>query len=176
MRNPWWLGMLLVAGPALAAPLTVPLAPPGTETAFRAYGLGFLPIDGHFTRFTGTLTLDDQDPRACHIVVKAEAASLQMPDPDMTADAIGPDLLDVTRHPAFEFTGACTGPRIEGTLLLHGVAKPLSLAVTRDRTHWIASGPMRRAEWGMGARPNLAGPEVRIRFTVRLPPGFPAAP
>jgi len=35
---------------------------------------------------------------------------------------------------------------------------------------------MRRAYWGMGARPLLAGPEVRIRFTTVLPAGFPAAP
>ena len=39
------------------------LAPPSSEVRFRAYGLGFVPIDGQFTRFTGTLA-------ACSLSVK----------------------------------------------------------------------------------------------------------
>lgn len=170
------LGALLCACPARAEPQTLMLQPGQAEIGFRAYGLGFLPIDGQFTRLSGTLALDPADPGLCRIQVRAETASLRMPDDDITADAQGPDLLDVARFPTFEYSGTCTGSQLDGTLLLHGVTRPLQLRVTHERNRWSATGPMRRADWGMGARPNLAGPEVRIRFTVMLPPGFPAQP
>lgn len=180
MREASWLGMVALcaalASHAAAVPRELPLAPGSAEVSFRAYGLGFLPIDGRFTRWAGTLALDASAPGACWIDLRAETASLQMPAADMTADAQGPDLLDVARHPLFEYAGRCNGSQLEGTLLLHGVRRPLVLQVTRDARRWSASGMMRRADWGMGARPNLAGPEVRIRFTVALPPGFPGGP
>lgn len=166
----------LFAAPAGAAPLLLSLLPRSAQVAFRAYGLGFLPIDGSFTRFTGTLRLDPDDPAACSIDVRAEAASLQMPDASMTRDALGEDLLDVGRHPAFAFEGQCSGGRLHGTLLLHGVTRPLTMDVVVVNAVWTATGIMLRAEWGMGARPMMAGPEVRLRVTAALPPGFPNRP
>jgi polyisoprenoid-binding protein YceI len=166
---------LLWALPAMAAPQSLALRPGSAQIAFRAYGLGLLPIDGAFTRFDGTLLIDNADPAVCRIDIKAEAASLQMPDAAMTQDALGADLLDVARHPAFAFSGQCRDGRVHGDLLLHGISRPLTLDVSLDRGRWIATGRMRRADWGMGARPLLAGPEVRIRFTAALPAGFPAA-
>ena len=44
------------------------------------------------------------------------------------------------------------------------------------RGRWVATDRMRRAEWGMGARPLNAGPEVRIRFTTEVPAGVFSAP
>lgn len=166
-------GAVILSCPAGAEPRSLPLRPGQAEVGFRAYGLGFLPLDGQFTRMSGTLTLNSADPGLCRIEVRADTASLQMPDEDITADAQGPDLLDVARFPTFEYSGICDGDRLDGTLLLHGITRPLQLQVVRERGRWTATGPMRRADWGMGARPNLAGPEVRIRFTVALPPGFP---
>lgn len=181
MRVTGWLATLLLSTPfavcpAQAEPRELPLRPGQAEVGFRAYGLGFLPIDGQFTNLSGTLLLDGAVPEACRIEVRAETSSLRMPDDEMTADAQGPDLLDVARFPTFEYIGRCTGNRLDGTLLLHGVMRPLPLQVARSNGRWTATGPMRRADWGMGARPNLAGPEVRIRFTVALPPGFPDRP
>ena len=174
---------LLVPAIAAAAPRSLTLGPDSAQVGFRAYGMGVLPIDGTFARFGGTLSLDDADGAACRITVRAEVGSLRMPDADITADALGPDLLDAAHHPDFAFDGACGGGQVRGTLLLHGVSRPLSLDVAIEQGRWVATGRMRRADWGMGARPLLAGPEVRIRFVAALPagmfapapPGFPAA-
>lgn len=138
--------------------------------------MGLLPIDGAFTRFSGTLSLDAAAPGYCRLELNAEAASLKMPDPAMTADALGPDMLDVTRFPEFAFRGECSGGAITGPLLLHGVSRPVTLEAALSDGRWVATGLMRRAEWGMGARPLLAGPEVRLQVTVAVPPGFPARP
>ena len=163
-----WLWLALLA-PAAAHAVTYPLAAPSAEIRFRAYGIGFLPIDGYFTRMSGTLTLDPEDPFACRIAITAETASLRMPDATITADAQGADFLDVRTYPRFEYEGQCVGATVQGSLLLHGTRLPLSLAITRVPGRWTTAGPLRRADWGMGGRPALAGPEVQLRFTTTLP-------
>ena len=169
-------GALLACGTARAEPIALRLEPGSTEIAFRAYGMGFLPIDGTFGSFSGTLRLDPADPAACAIEVEAEVASLRMPDSAMTRDALGPDLLDAPRFPRFAFRGECQkgagGGALHGALTLHGVTRPLAFQVSRQEGRFVATAMMRRAEWGMGARPVLAGPEVRIRFTTGLPRAF----
>lgn len=160
---------VLLAAPAWAEPTTLLLQPGTTVLGFRAYGLGMLPIDGTFTRFRGTLALDAADPAFCRIQVEADAASLVMPSEAMTRDALGPDLLNVAVHPRFAYAGECQAGAVDGRLTLAGVTKPLRAGVERDSGRFIATGMMRRAEWGMSARPLLAGPEVRIRVATGLP-------
>ena len=155
--------------PAVAWAVTYPLVPPSAEVRFRAYGLGFLPIDGTFTRITGQITLDPLDAFVCHVAITADTASLRMPSQAMTDDAQGPDLLDVKNYPRFEYDGQCVGATLQGELLLHGIRLPLNLTITRSPGHRTAEGSMLRAAWGMGARPGLAGPEVQIRLTTILP-------
>lgn len=167
---------LLWAMPAAAAVQTLVLAPRSAQIGFRAYGMGIVPLDGAFTRFTGSLVLDAADPSVCTVTIDAEAASLEMPDADMTRDAIGVDLLHAAAHPAFTFNGRCEGKQVRGTLLLHGVSRPLALDVTIEQGQWVATGRMRRAEWGMTARAVQVGSEIRIRFVAALPAGFPARP
>ena len=171
------MAVLLAASPILdgqpaAAPARFVLAPGSVQVRFRAYGLGVMPIEGQFTRFRGTLTLDSADPAACTLLLAAETASLDMGSRLMTEDAQGADLLDVANFPDFRIEGTCDGNRLKATLLLHGISKPIVLDVTRANGTWTASGLMRRAEWGMGARPLMAGPEVRISMTAGMPPGF----
>lgn len=162
--------MLLGAGvPARAEPVRFALAPGSVQVTFRAYGLGMLPITGNFTRFGGTLVVDRANPAACTLNLQAEAASLRMPQQSMTDDALGPDVMDVAAFPRFELVGECRGSTLEGTLLLHGVRKPISMAVTLKGDSWEASALIRRADWGITARPLLAGPEVRISVVAGLP-------
>ena len=158
-----------LAASARAEPVTLLLQPGSTVLGFRAYGLGMLPIDGTFTRFRGTLSLDAADPAFCRMDVEAEAASLVMPSEGMTRDALGPDLLNVSVHPRFAYAGSCQAGAVAGSLTLAGVTRPLRAAVEREAGRFTATGMMRRADWGMGARPMLAGPEVRIRVTTGLP-------
>lgn len=158
-----------VAVPARAEPVTLLLQPGTTVLGFRAYGLGMLPIDGTFARFRGTLSLDAADPAFCRMEVEAEAASLVMPSEGMTRDALGPDLLNVAVHPRFAYAGDCQAGAVAGSLTLAGVTKPLRAKVEREGGWFVATGMMRRAEWGMGARPMLAGPEVRIQVATGLP-------
>lgn len=168
-----WAAMLLTGfifnTGAGAAPVRYTLAPGTVQVGFRAYGLGIITIDGQFTRFGGTLTLDDANPAICQIELNADVASLRMPKQAMTDDALGADLLDAAHFPDFRYDATCTGNRLSGMLLLHGVSRTLAMDVERAPGVWRAAGPMKRADWGMGARPLIAGPEVRISITAGLP-------
>jgi polyisoprenoid-binding protein YceI len=112
---------LLWTAPAKAVTHTVALEPRSAQVTFRAYGLGIVPIEGAFTRFNGALVLDPANPATCEVNVQAEAASLAMPEAGITQDALGPELLDVTRHPVFAYSGRCGDGQVRGTLLLHGI-------------------------------------------------------
>ena len=158
--------------PARAMIRHLAIEPSTVILAVRGYGVGLLAIDGHFTRFHGALTLDDQDPAVCELSLDAESSSLSLPSAWMTGIALGPEVLDVAHFPDFTITGHCEAGRLQATLRLHGVTKPLLLNVTSKPGAWQAAGPMRRAEWGMGARPLLAGPEVTISITAGLPADF----
>ena len=163
---------ILLAAPAHAELRRFRLSPGSVEFAFRAYAVGLVPIDGVFARVDGILALDSGDPNACSLELRADASSLQMQQTSLTSDALGEDMMDVAHFPEIRFDGTCQGGQVVGTLLMHGVSKPAAMDVSRLNGRWIATGTVRRGDWGMGARPMLAGPEVRLTLTAGLPAGF----
>ena len=164
--------LLLLLASTARAETRFRLTPGPAALTFRAFGLGILPIEGKFTRFQGFLALQASDPAYCTVTLQAEAASLAMPNQAMTDDALGPDLLDVQHFPDVQFEGACARGRLEGTLTLHGITKPISLELTPSPGVFRATTLIPRAEWGMGARPLMAGPEVRITLIAGVPATF----
>jgi polyisoprenoid-binding protein YceI len=158
----------LVTG-AAAAPRRIALAPPGAEVAFRAYGLGLLPLDGRFASFRGWLTYDPEDRSTCQVDLAVDVASLAMTDASVRETVVGPEFMDAPRFPTLAYTGACQPPGIGGMLGLHGVTRPLQLALTWDADRVMAEGQLHRADWGMTAMPFVAGRTVRIQVSVPLP-------
>ena len=164
------LAVALLAGSAAAAPVRFVLEPRTVTLGFTAYALGMVRIEGRFARFQGVLALDDQDSAACSVSLVAEAASLTMPSESMSSSAKGPALLDVAAFPSVRIDGACAGGALPAVMVLHGVTRPLTLAVTRSAGQWVAQATIDRNDWGMGALPFLAGPQVTISITAGLPP------
>ena len=162
------LFLVCCATAAVAAPRRIVLGPTGTEVSFRAYGLGLLPIDGNFTRFTGSLTYDPDDHAACRVELAVDVASLIAQDPVLRDTIAGPEFLDATGFPSLVYAGACLERGIDGTLGMHGITRPFELSVTWSRDRVVAVGRLLRADWGMTAMPILAGRTVRIRVAVSL--------
>ncbi len=161
---------LIAAVPAGAAPLS--LMPPVSRVELRAYGLGLIPFDGRFTRFHGWIRgADPASPKACQIVLEIEAASLEMPRETVRDGITGPEFMDVARFPDLAFHGACEGDSLTGSLLLHGETHPFTLDFesSRSANTLVLSGKLRRAEWGMTARPFTVGSSVRIRVEFPNP-------
>jgi polyisoprenoid-binding protein YceI len=159
---------IAVACQAEAAPRRIEIAPSASEVGFRAYKLGLLPIDGKFTRFDGWLTFDPDDRTSCQVELRVDVASLQTEDPAVLPVVTGPDFMDAGNFPLLRFVGRCTGRDIGGTLAMHGVSHPCSLALDWRPDEVIAEGHIVRADWGISAMPLLAGKTVRIRVSVPL--------
>lgn len=172
MRPVIALAVSLLAGLACttqAAPRRIPFGPAASEVAFRAYGLGLLPIDASFTRFDGWLTYDPDDRGTCQVELHVHVDSLVTEDPSMRDTVVGPDFMDATSFPILSYAGSCDAPgRVEGTLSMHGVTRPLALELDWGGERVVAEGRLLRADWGMTAMPLLGGRTVRIRVAVPL--------
>lgn len=172
MRFPLLLCCALLACSATAAqaaPRRITLSPPAGEVEFRAYGLGILPIDGHFSRFSGALTYDPDNHAVCQVALTAEVASLATDDPAVRDTVVGPDFMDAGKYPSLKYAGTCHDAAINGTLDMHGVARQFELSLTWDPEQVVAEGRLTRADWGMTAMSFRGGRTVRIRVTVPLP-------
>ena len=157
-----------LAGGAAAAPCQVALAPPETEVAIRAYGMGLMPLDGTFARFHGSLTYDPAEHAACRVDLTVEVASLAMGNTAIRDNMVGPDFMDALRFPTLSYAGTCRAMGLDGMLALHGITRPLQLALDWSPAQVVAEGHLVRAEWGMTAMPFVAGRTVRIQVTVPL--------
>jgi polyisoprenoid-binding protein YceI len=157
-----------LAAAAMAEPRRVQLTPEDSQVAFRAYGMGLLPIDANFTRFGGSLLYDPDNRAFCQVQLHVEVASLATEDATVRATIVGPDFLDATRFPALSYTGACQAEGLRGELAMHGVTRAFALSLDWQADAVVAEGRLVRAEWGMTAQPLLGGRTVRIRVTVPL--------
>jgi polyisoprenoid-binding protein YceI len=159
----------LLSVAAWGAPRSIQLSPPGSEVDFRAYPLGIFPLDGTFTRFTGSLTYDPDDHASCRVELRVDATSLATQEPSMHDTVAGPDFMDVARFPSLAYAGTCDAKGLEGMLGMRGMTHPFLLALDWHDGKVAAEGRLQRAEWGMTALPLLAGRSIRIRVTVTLP-------
>jgi polyisoprenoid-binding protein YceI len=154
---------------AQAAPRRIALAPPSVEIAFRAYGMGLLPLDGRFAQFSGWLIYDPENHASCRVDLAADVASLVMEDTSVRETVVGPDFMDAQRFPTLTYAGSCQQQGLDGTLGLHGVTRPFALSLTWSPDRVVAEGQLQRANWGMTAMPIVAGRTVRIVVSVPLP-------
>ena len=171
MRTLSLLAVLLIACSAQAAPRQIPLSPPGSEVAFRAYGMGLVPIDVRFSRFDGWLTYDPDDRGSCRVEIHVDAASLVTDDAALRDTIAGPDFLDTASFPHLSYAGTCEAKGLGGMLAMHGITRPFSLSLTWNGDGVVAEGRLQRADWGMTAMPVRGGRTVRIRVAVPLAGG-----
>jgi polyisoprenoid-binding protein YceI len=166
--------LALAPAPAWAEPRSLPLDPTHAEVAFSAYALGAVPVEGTFSRFSGTLVIDPVVPGSCRVDIRIQVASLQMPDPSVREEVLSPELLDAAAFPILAYRGTCARGGIDGRLTLHGTTRPLHLAIVNDARHYTAEAELRRDDWGITGEPVMVGPTVRIRVSTTIPqPGTP---
>ncbi len=153
-----------------ALPDVLALAPARTTVEVRAYGMGFLPLDGNFTTFDGMLNYDAADHGACRVDLRVDVASLTMSNAAIRATLLGPDYMDAAQFPTLRFEGACQADDLVGNLTMHGVTRSFTMETTRGARELTAQGSLRRGDWGMTNTSMIAGSTVRITVRVHLPP------
>jgi polyisoprenoid-binding protein YceI len=186
--------MIRALFPALAVVLCCVPAPGKAETVFpldQRYGsidfsvdhLGLLTSHGDFRRFSGSLTIDAEHPERTGIRVMIDAQSVDMDSSDGLTMVRSADYFDVDRHPVITFESGRVMAvntdhyRIDGTIRIRDVARPLTLDAvltghprgpSGPMSEFVVDGTLNRGEFGMVADRNFVSDTVHIHVTARI--------
>jgi polyisoprenoid-binding protein YceI len=125
---------ILATGIATAAPVTYELDPAHTFPSFEADHMGISVWRGKFNRTSGTLTVD-REAGTGRVEVVVDMASVDFGHEEMNTHAKAPDFFDVGKFPQATYTGTLerfvdgVPTHVDGELTLHGVTRPVALAV-----------------------------------------------
>jgi len=92
-------------------------------------------VKGHFSKVTGSLTLDESDPARSQVQAVIDAASIETRDPQRDAHLKSADFLDVDKFPTLTFKSTrinivhAGGLVVEGELTIHGITRMANFTV-----------------------------------------------
>jgi polyisoprenoid-binding protein YceI len=104
---------------------------------FTVRHMVFAKVHGRFTRWTGSIEIDEQNLAASKVSVDIETASIDTSEEKRDGHLRTADFLDVEQFPKITFQSTKVEAhgesdlRVTGDLTLHGVTKPVTLAVER---------------------------------------------
>jgi polyisoprenoid-binding protein YceI len=102
---------------------------------FRIQHLGYSWLSGRFNRFSGGFEYDESNPDAASVQVDIDPASIDSNHAERDKHLRGKDFLDVERYPKAGFASTAFrdhgdgSATLEGRLALHGVTRPITIAV-----------------------------------------------
>jgi polyisoprenoid-binding protein YceI len=102
----------------------------------------FAKVPGNFDKFSGSVEFDPANPAAASVKVDIDPASINTKTEKRDNHLRSADFFDVVKFPTmgFQSTKVTKGEgdkfNVEGNLTMHGVTKPVTLAVT-----FLGSGP-----------------------------------
>jgi polyisoprenoid-binding protein YceI len=181
---------------ALALPALVVLqaAPPAVDTyvidpvhsgaKFEIAHLVISTVSGQFNKFQGTLWLNPADITKSRVEVVIDAASISTGTEARDKHLRSDTFFDVAKYPTITFKSSSVTEvspgnlQVGGTLTMHGVARPVVIAVTGWGTApganpgtFIAGFrkgtlQLKRSDFGMGAMIGAVGNEVDITLSL----------
>jgi polyisoprenoid-binding protein YceI len=141
-------------------------------------------VRGRFTKFDGTLLMDERDPSGGLVEVAIDAASIDTGVGQRDAHLRSADFFDVERFPTITFKSTRVEPagagalRVSGDLTMHGVTRPVVLDVeyagsTKDpwggvRAGFSARASLDRRDFGLTYNQLLETGSVLVGETVEI--------
>jgi polyisoprenoid-binding protein YceI len=173
------MALLLAAAAANAATTPYAIDPAHTYPSFEADHMGISVWRGKLNKSSGKV-LYDPAAGTGSVEIVTELASIDFGLDVLAAWARGEDFFDVKKYPLAVFKGSLQSPvsgvptQLVGELTLHGVTRPLTLAVhslkciqhpmlKRDYCGADASGSFNRDDFGLGV-----GKEYGFKMNVDL--------
>jgi polyisoprenoid-binding protein YceI len=172
-----------LAASALAAPVTYEIDPAHTYPSFEADHSGGLSFwRGKINSSSGKITLD-KEANAGTVEVTMDMKTIDFGHQGLNDHAQTPDIFDTAKFPTATFSGKLGGFRngtpttVEGNLTMHGVTKPVTLAVNsfkcaphrsgREVCGADASATINREDWGVNFGKNFGfDMKVTLRISV----------
>jgi len=192
-----WTVVALGTVPALAAPgvasnkyIDMPAGayvsdPAHTSVTARLVHMGFSNYTLRFDKAEARYRFDPHAPETAQVSVAIDPASIDTGSKRFDAELAGKDWLDATTFPtvAFASTSVDVGDgvhgAVDGNLTLHGVTRPLRLAVTFNgvggdliplvtRAGFSATATIKRSDYGISRYEGLVGDEVQLVIEVEF--------
>jgi polyisoprenoid-binding protein YceI len=177
------LTALFAAAPVLAKPITYTLDPAHTQVRVVWNHFGFSNPGANFTDVTGTLVYDAEHPTQASVKVTIPLAGLDAHVPALTRHLKQADFFDAAKFPMARFVSthvSKTGPdklTVNGNLTVHGVTRPVTLAVTINKigvqkmrgvpaAGFDATTTLKRSDFGVGAYAPSVSDQVRVHITT----------
>ncbi|HJU82648.1 MAG TPA: YceI family protein [Holophagaceae bacterium] len=176
---------LVLALPALAGD-TYKIDPAHSEVGFKVRHI-VSRTPGHFSRFEGTIQVDDKDPAKSSVEITIQSASITTDNDSRDKHLRSADFFDVEKFPTLTFRSVGVKDKGDGRLevtgdfTLHGVTKRITVPVTalgatKDpwgnvRGGWEASFKVNRLDYGVSWNKTLEsgtgmlGDEVEISLS-----------
>jgi polyisoprenoid-binding protein YceI len=143
-------------GPAVAAPAVPPVSkwvvdPENSSVAFVCKHV-LSNVRGMFQQPTGSVTLDDATPANSKVSATINASSITTGVEERDTHLKGADFFDVAKYPTITFVSSsvskssATSYAVTGNLTMHGVTKPVTLAITASAPFMHAGGIRRGIE------------------------------
>ncbi len=177
------LVMILATGPAWAAQTRYALDPQGSTVGF-AWDFGADEIKGNMPVAQADLALDFANLPNSTVTVAVDVTGAEAGFPFASQAMKGPRVLDAGQYPHITFVSSAIrrdgdGARIDGSITVRGVTRPMVLAAhlyraegsaTADlsRLTVILTGALSRAAFGADGWSDLAGDEVRLNIRAVL--------
>jgi polyisoprenoid-binding protein YceI len=188
-------GLLAAASPALAAD-TYTFDKAHTTVLFQVRHI-FTNVTGKFREFEGTIQVDRANPAASSVDFTIQAASIDTNEPKRDEHLRSADFFDVAKNPKITFKSTAvkaTGKdayQVTGDLTMHGVTKPVTLAVAflgegkdpwgNEKLGFDVTGSLNRQDFGINWNKTLdnggvlVGDEVKVQIGVEANKAKPAA-
>lgn len=149
-RN-WLFVALIVAAPAAAVAATADykIDPDHTYPSFEADHMGVSVWRGKFNKTTGLVTLDKEAGKGT-VDLAIDLSSIDFGQDKLNEWATGKEFFDTAKFPQATYKGKLAGfvdgapTRVDGTLTLHGVTRPVVLKLNAFK---CMPHPMSKRDW-----------------------------
>jgi polyisoprenoid-binding protein YceI len=177
------LAAALLPALALAAPSTYKPDPAHSTVGFSVKHLVVTTVRGTFAKYDVTIAVDDADVTKSSVEATIDANSIDTREPKRDGHLKSPDFFDTAKYPTLTFKStkvekAGAGLNVTGDLTLHGVTKPVVLAVTMTpdikgmgdvRRAFSATTKIDRKDFGLNWNKAIeATPIVSDEVTIEL--------
>jgi len=129
--------LALIAGTAIAAPVTYQIDPGHTYPSFEADHMGGMSVwRGKFDATSGSVVLDAEKSTGT-VDITVDTSSIDFGHAKLNEHAKSKDMFDVAQFPNATYKGTLEGfkngapTEVKGQLTLHGVTKPVTLKINK---------------------------------------------
>jgi polyisoprenoid-binding protein YceI len=147
--------------------------PAHSRLGFAVRHAGIATVRGSFTGFEGELVLDGTNPANSTAKATVQAATFSTGNEQRDGHVQGADFLDVENHPTVTFTSTEVRPDgddyvLVGDLTIHGVTKPVEIAVEVEGQ---ATDPFGNARVGFSGQTQINRKDFGLTWNAALETG-----